>query len=201
MLCFFALSFTTNVKAAGDDAPHVSLGNTYSHLDPNRRVPDRLLAEALVYFDANASKIKNKNFITIIDYGMKSNVKRMFVVDMESGAVDAYLVSHGKGSDPNHDGYADAFSNSHSSHMSSLGFALTAETYNGKHGYSLKMDGLSKSNSNDRARTIVFHSADYVAPHRVLGRSHGCPSVEEGSHTNLFKRIKGGSLVYKATSR
>jgi len=173
-----------------------------AQLDPEKIIPEPLLDEALVFFESNKPKIRNKNFITIIDYGMNSSNKRMFVVDIKSGGVESFLTAHGKGSDMNHDGFADSFSNQEGSLKSSLGFAVTAETYEGDHGYSLVMDGLSPSNSADRQRMIVFHSAWYVDPqYKPLGRSHGCPAVEVGLHYALFDQIKGGSLIYKASTR
>jgi hypothetical protein len=106
-------------------------------------------------------------------------------------------VAHGSGSDTNHDGVATAFSNTSGSHMSSLGFMLTAETYNGKHGESLRMDGLESRNSNVRARAIVVHSASYVDPDlSKMGRSQGCPAVSLANIKDFMAKTKNGSLYY-----
>ncbi|MCP5916770.1 murein L,D-transpeptidase catalytic domain family protein, partial [Klebsiella pneumoniae] len=75
---------------------------------------------------------------------------RFFIVDMNSGSVWPLHVAHGKGSDSNHDGYAEKFSNTSGSNASSLGYYITAETYNGSNGYSLRLDGMSSTNSNAR---------------------------------------------------
>jgi hypothetical protein len=80
--------------------------------------------------------------------------------------------------------------------MSSLGFYLTAETYNGEHGYSLRLDGLSSTNSNARERAIVIHAADYVAPGEKIGRSWGCPAVEPRYHQQIIDELKEGALIY-----
>src|SRR5690606_36020275 len=77
---------------------------------------------------------------------------------------------------------ATDFSNTESSFQSSLGFYVTAETYYGKNGLSLFLDGQEKGfNSNARQRYVVVHGADYANPDFIertgrLGRSLGCPA-------------------------
>lgn len=168
----------------------------YSHLDPDGIVPQKLLITATEYFDSNISKIKNQRFMGIIDFKQHNSKERFYIIDMESGRVETYLTAHGKNSDPDHDGYATKFSNTPDSLMSSLGFYLTAETYNGSNGYSLRLDGLTSTNSNARARAIVIHGADYVSPGSKIGRSYGCPALEMRYHADLINRLKGGSLLY-----
>ena len=158
-----------------------------------------LFQEAIAARNEHAGDIKNDRFITIIDYRKPSSEKRLYLIDTEKGTVEAMLVAHGQGSDANHDGMADTFSNVPQSKMTSLGAFLTAETYTGKHGLSLRLDGLSESNTNARARAIVIHGADYVNPTRkTQGRSWGCPAVERGLAKNLIEAIKGGSFIYAA---
>lgn len=160
-------------------------------------VPEIPLRRAFDYFDKNQSIIKNKKYITIIDFSQHSSNKRFYLIDMKTGVVDKLLTAHGKGSDPNHDGIATQFSNISGSNMTSLGFMLTAERYNGKHGISLRLDGLEDINSNARPRAIVIHGADYVDPSRpIMGRSLGCPAVENRLIASLIKTIENGSLVY-----
>ena len=55
-------------------------------------------------------------------------------------------------SDPENDGTPRRFSNVEGSLQSSLGYYVTAETYEGKWGYSLRLDGLSATNSQVRKR-------------------------------------------------
>ena len=70
------------------------------------------------------------------------------------------VVSHGRNSGQL---MAESFSNKPESYKSSLGFFKTAETYFGKHGYSLRIDGLEKGiNDQARNRAIVIHGADYA---------------------------------------
>jgi hypothetical protein len=160
-------------------------------------VPEIALDEALDYFDQNVSLITNPNYLTIIDFSQHSSQERMYLGNLNSGVVEKLLVAHGKGSDPDHDGMANTFSNSPGSQASSLGFYLVAETYNGKHGYSARMDGLSESNSNARARAIVIHGADYVKQGlSKMGRSFGCPAVESNRAADIIDRLKDGSLLY-----
>ncbi|MDD4973996.1 MAG: murein L,D-transpeptidase catalytic domain family protein [Bacteriovorax sp.] len=173
-------------------------GSDYSYLDPDHLIPAKLLARALTYFDSHLDKIPNKRFLGLIDFKQHNSHERFYIVDMESGRVEKYLVAHGKNSDPYFTGYAKKFSNTNDSNMSSLGFYLTAETYNGVHGYSLRLDGLSSTNSNARARAIVIHAADYVAPGDKIGRSFGCPAVESRYHQQIIDQIKEGSLLYAA---
>jgi hypothetical protein len=109
------------------------------------------------------------------------------------------LVAHGKGSGDN---FATSFSNQMGSSQSSLGLYVTASPYEGKHGYSLKLQGL-ESGINDQAepRAIVIHGAWYVSKsmieqHQRLGRSLGCPAVEESVVKPLIDTLKGGNLLF-----
>lgn len=169
----------------------------YDYVDPQNIVPTAHLKAAILYYDANLSKIKNKNVLSVLDFSKSSTQKRFFLIDMKTGAVAPYHVSHGKGSDSNHDGYAEKFSNTEGSNASSLGFYMTAETYNGSNGFSLRLDGLSKTNSNARSRAIVVHGADYVEDrNRIQGRSWGCPAFSQANKTKIINLIKGGSVIY-----
>lgn len=191
---------TTPTTPSNPTTPTPPVSNAYSHLDPEGMVPKTLLTKAVAYFDQNKTKIKNKDVLIIIDFKQHSSKERFFVIDMESGHVEKYLTAHGKGSDPNHTGYATIFSNQSGSNASSLGFYLTAETYYGSNGFSLKLDGLSSTNSNARARAVVVHGADYVTPGSKMGRSWGCPALEMRFHDDVINQIKGGALMYAERS-
>lgn len=167
-----------------------------SFLDPDHEVPRTLLNKALTYYDNNLTKIKNREVLGIIDFKEHNSKERFYIIDMVSGKVDKYLVAHGKNSDPDFDGYATIFSNTINSEMSSQGFYLTAETYEGSHGHSLALDGLSSTNSNARKRSIVIHPADYVSPGSKIGRSWGCPALEPRYSYEIIERIKNGALIY-----
>ncbi len=173
----------------------------YSHLDPNHIVPSALLQKAVVYFEANKSRFGNQRYLSVIDFSKNSKKARFFVVNLETGAVWAMHTAHGSGSDRNHDGIADSFGNVSGSGKSSLGFYRTAETYSGKHGNSLRLDGLSSTNSKARSRAIVIHAANYVSEAAVIqGRSLGCPAVTPANRDKLIGQIKAGSLIYAGLS-
>lgn len=169
----------------------------YAHVDQNKVVPPDLLKKTLIFYETNQKIIKNKDYVVIIDFKQKNTKKRFYLVDMASGEVEQYLTAHGKNSDPDFDGYATKFSNTPDSLMSSLGYYLTAETYYGEHGYSLRLDGLSSTNSNARRRAIVIHGAWYVnnllSP---IGRSYGCPALDENYSAQVIDMIKGGTLIF-----
>jgi len=82
-----------------------------------------------------------------------------------------------------------------------VGLFVTAETYSGKHGYTLKLDGLEEGvNDNARERLIVLHGAHYVSEGRagnhLIGRSWGCPAVRPAIARILIDAIKGGSVLW-----
>jgi len=138
--------------------------------------------------------------LTIIDYSLPSTEKRLWVFDLSShDLLYEEFVAHGEGTGDN---VARKFSNSPESHQSSLGLFSTDETYVGKNGYSLRLNGLD-TGFNDRARerAIVMHGAPYVSAAVVkkqgrLGRSFGCPAVRTAIATPLIDAIKGGNFVF-----
>lgn len=193
---FSALAALMLMFAVAAPAHAVSLAE-FDHLDPHNIVPDRPLREAVTYFKLHENQFSNRNYIVVIDYSQPSNHKRMYVINMKTGQVEAHLVANGKGSDKNKDGMAEKFSNAGSSHASSLGPFRTAEIYFGKHGKSLRLDGLSSSNSNARARAVVVHGARYVNERSSrAGRSWGCPAVDPSVINPLIAKIKDGALIY-----
>lgn len=144
-------------------------------------------------------KIK-KDLLTLIDFSKSSNTKRLWIIDMKTKTI-LYntLVAHGRNSG---DEFATSFSNVSSSNKSSLGFYATGEIYNGKHGASLRLDGLEKGvNSNARSRAVVMHAADYVSEkfiqlHHRLGRSQGCPALPNHLNKEIINLIQGKSCLY-----
>lgn len=156
-----------------------------------------LLQEAMAAKADAASEINNDRYFSVIDYRAPSNVPRYFLVDTTDMSAEVFLVAHGRGSDLNHDGIADRFSNIEGSKMTSLGAYVTGRTYYGAHGLSLKLKGLSPQNSRAEERLIVIHGADYVhADRAVLGRSWGCPALARDDAERIIPLIKGGSFLY-----
>lgn len=142
---------------------------------------------------------KTKSIMTLIDFTKPSTEKRLFVFDMEQKKMlFSSVVSHGRNSGGN---YATSFSNKYGSYQSSLGFYLTENTYQGKNGYSLVLNGLEKG-INDRAkeRAIVMHGAAYANPSTIasgrLGRSLGCPALPQALAKPVIDTIKKGSVLF-----
>ncbi|MEB2780949.1 murein L,D-transpeptidase catalytic domain family protein [Algoriphagus sp. C2-6-M1] len=138
--------------------------------------------------------------LTVIDFSLPSTAKRMWIIDPEKGEILLNsVVSHGRNSG---DLMANNFSNIPESFKSSLGFYKTAETYSGKHGYSLRLDGLEKGfNDQARNRAIVIHGADYAKEEFAksvgrLGRSLGCPALPSELSARAIDLIKNGSLLF-----
>ena len=138
--------------------------------------------------------------LTVIDFSRRSTEKRMWVYDLRSRTLlFDELVSHGRGSGQ---ALATAFSNDAESNRSSLGLYRTGETYMGKHGYSLRLDGLEPGfNDHARQRAIVMHAAEYVnaAAARAqgyLGRSLGCPALRPEIAKSVIDAVKGGGLLF-----
>ncbi len=141
-----------------------------------------------------------KEFLTIIDFSLSSNVERLWVINMlTKKVVLKSLVAHGRNSG---DEFADKFSNTSESFQSSLGFYATGEVYQGKHGLSLRFDGLEYGiNDNARNRAVVIHGADYASEkfsktHGRLGRSQGCPAVPYSIHKEFINTIKDKSCLF-----
>lgn len=185
---------------ASSDADEIL--KNYDYVDPTRIVPYQALTEVLLYFHQNKVKFANTQYVSVINFGQSSKEKRFYIINMKTGSVWALHTAHGKGSDSNHDGFAEKFSNVSGSNASSLGFYKAAETYYGSHGLSLRLDGLSSTNSNARARAIVIHGADYVQESNVIqGRSWGCPAVTQSNRDAVIKYLKGGSLIYAVVDK
>ena len=148
----------------------------------------------------NMNDLNKKSIVSIIDFSKPSTEKRFFVVDLENRKlIYKCFVAHGKNSGEN---YAKSFSNQPESLKSSLGFFLTAETFSGDNGYSLRLDGLEKGiNNNARAREIVIHGAEYVSEGFIkkygrLGRSWGCPALPVEISKEIIDKITGGSCLF-----
>jgi hypothetical protein len=138
--------------------------------------------------------------ISICDFSLSSNVKRLWVIDLkDSRVLINSLVAHGQGTGEE---FAMKFSNTENSHQSSLGFYVTEDTYIGDNGYSLKLNGMDVG-YNDAAydRAIVMHGADYVCDSYIrdnkrLGRSWGCPAVPATTAKNIINTIKNKTCLY-----
>lgn len=138
--------------------------------------------------------------LAVIDFSLPSSEQRLWIFDLQRKKLLLQdLVAHGAGSGDN---YAAAFSNIEGSHQSSIGLFRTQESYIGRHGYSLRMDGLEPGiNDLARQRAIVIHAADYVDPGWVdrygrIGRSQGCPAVRPEVASMVVDNLKGGQFMF-----
>jgi len=157
---------------------------------------EHALKKALDFYFKNKKKLGlSDRYMAIADFSKSSKNKRLAIINLEDKTTDFYKVSHGKGSDPNHDLIMDEFLNRPGSYGTPAGFHKMTTTYLGQHGLSLKMQGLEESNKNSEARAIVLHGADYVSWEHT-GRSQGCPAVEKKWTSLIIDQLKGGSLFY-----
>jgi hypothetical protein len=164
-------------------------------------IPQDLKRKALEYFNANAGRIKNKRYIGVVDFSAHSSKDRFWILDLQNGAEHAMHVAHGAGSDPDADGFATRFRNVPNSRASSLGFYVTGELYRGKHGRSMRLHGLSSTNSNALSRAVVMHESNYVREANVRqGRSFGCLALAPTEIGNALASLRGGALIYAGLS-
>jgi hypothetical protein len=118
-----------------------------------------------------------------------------------NGTYESHAVAHGRGSDPDHSGFVEMFSNQFGSYASSNGTYITADTYEGKYGHSMKVQGLDWTNNNAESRAIVIHNAwyaepDMIAQHGKLGRSEGCFAFSRESQWRVMDRLADGRMIF-----
>lgn len=191
----YAKTLETNVEA--------KIEMVYNNLNSNKFTLPKLESFTVAlkgFYSLKEKGLIKKDILTIVDFSLSSNTKRLWVIDLITGNVlFNSLVAHGKNTGEE---YASNFSNASESFKSSLGFYSTGEIYNGKHGMSLRLDGLEKGvNDNARARGVVMHAAEYVSDsfiknnHR-LGRSQGCPAVPVALSKEIISLIKDKSCFF-----
>jgi hypothetical protein len=168
-------------------------------VDPSARVRPALLSQALAAWAAHPAARRDR--MAVADFAASSATPRLFLIDLTTGAVEAYRTAHGKGSDPAHGGMAASFSNTPGANATSLGAYRTGARYFGAHGLSLYLDGLDETNSNARSRAIVLHAAAYMAPDFIArfgrpGRSLGCFVVAPEEVQHVVEWLEGGVLIY-----
>lgn len=142
-----------------------------------------------------------KDIAGIADFGLPSSMPRFHFANLENGTVRSFLVAHGTGSDPEHDGFLNWFSNVEGSNATSRGAYVTYEWYSGKYGTSIRLGGLDPDNSNTLDRAIVMHSAWYAEPGMIekwgkLGRSNGCFAMSPADFREALWHLSGGRLLF-----
>jgi hypothetical protein len=160
------------------------------------RVPPRALRMALTAQNRlqAAGAAVRPDRLMVIDYAKPSSEPRLWVFDLDcKRLLFEEVVAHGKGSGGDR---SIRFSNEPGSLMSSLGVFLTADTYIGKHGLSLRLRGMEEGiNDLSMERAIVIHAASYVHPGGPIGRSWGCPAVRPEISRALIESVRGGTLL------
>lgn len=176
---------------------------TYNNLHSSKFALPKLESFAVAlkgYYSLKEKGLVKKDILTLIDFSLSSNTKRLWVINLSTGDILFHsLVAHGRNTGEE---FASNFSNASESYKSSLGFYATGEIYSGKHGMSLRLDGLEKGvNDNARARGVVMHAADYVSNSFIknnsrLGRSQGCPAVPAEISKEIINVIKDKSCFF-----
>lgn len=160
-----------------------------------------LHGRALAALDCHDAVITARDRVGIVDFSRPSRAPRFHILDLASGERKTMLVAHGKGSDPDHCGWLEHFSNVPGSEASSAGAYLTGALYEGKHGRSRRLTGLDTRNNMAEERAIVIHGAWYVSSqmvrdHGKIGRSQGCLAVATDDLDMVLTSLPEGSLIY-----
>lgn len=198
-LAFVLFSLHVQAKPCSERAPDSLLTSLIRQASGLRENVLRLAIEA-----ANCAEdkglVKRRDVLTVIDYSLPSSEPRLFVFDLAAQKLlFRELVAHGKNSGGDR---ASFFSNESGSEASSLGLFVTADTYVGGNGYSLRLRGLEEG-VNDMAfdRAIVMHGAYYVSREAIralgrLGRSWGCPALRAEIAKKVIDTVRGGSPIF-----
>ncbi len=175
-------------------------GRLFAQAGPDPRTR-RLLGIAQQEVARAGAALWRRDLVGIADFGLHSSQPRFHFVNLEAGTADSVLVSHGSGSDPEHDGWLNGYSNLTNSWATSRGAYITWEWYEGRYGTSVRLGGLDADNSNAFPRAIVMHAANYATPDHVarwgrLGRSNGCFAFGPEVFPQALTRLMGGRLLF-----
>ncbi len=190
LLAWTALPAVARPPGLGSAAPMVDAG---------------LINRALEALFRHHAAIWSRDVIAIADFGLPSSAPRFFLVELLRGTTTSLLVSHGRGSDPDHSGMLQSFSNVVGSLATSEGAYLTGQAYDGINGPSRRLIGLDPTNSHAEERAIVIHSAAYahadmIARQGKLGRSDGCFAFGEQDIGLVLARLGHDRLLYAGRS-
>lgn len=146
-------------------------------------------------------------YVVMVDFGKSSAQERLFVYDLEEKEyIYSGVVQHGMGR--NSTARKPEFSNEVGSKCSSLGMYRVAE-YSRIYGIDIvkipcfRLDGLSSTNSNARARGILIHPSlsTTLLPFEIWGmslpltfESYGCFAVSMHTMRKLSE-LKGNGAV------
>ena len=161
----------------------------------------RILDAAAKHKDRVADKLWRADKVGIADFAQPSWMPRMHLADLENGTVRSFLTAHGRGSDPEHTGYLQRFSQEPGSEATSRGAYLTCEWYTGKYGTSIRLVGLDDDNRTALQRLIVVHPAWYVGQSMIdkwgkIGRSEGCFALSDSDFNDVLYNLSFGRLLF-----
>jgi hypothetical protein len=160
-----------------------------------------LLERAKAALDRHHNEFDLRDRVALADFSTASRNMRFHIVDLISGQSWSYLVAHGKGSDPEHTGFLQRFSNDMGSLATSDGAYKTGDIYTGVHGMAMRLNGLDPTNNLADPRAIVIHGADYVSENHIAtwgkcGRSEGCFAVAPHMLSAVVTLLGPGRLLY-----
>ena len=178
-------------------APAKVFAQAYSPSEQHRKILD----VARDQMERMRPLLWRTDVVGVADFGLPSSLPRLHFANLEKGEVRSFLVAHGRGSDPEHDGFLKWFSNAVGSEATSRGAYITYEWYNGKYGTSIRLGGVDPDNSNALERAIVMHPAWYAAPDMLekwgkLGRSEGCFAMSPDDFNEALWHLSGGRLLF-----
>ncbi|SLJ96246.1 murein L,D-transpeptidase catalytic domain-containing protein [Novosphingobium mathurense] len=169
-----------------------------SSLNPYER---KIMDVAARQAERVGNKVWRTDLVGVADFAQPSWKPRLHFANIETGTVRSFLLAHGRGSDPEHSGWLQRFSNTPGSEATSRGAFLTCEWYKGKYGTSIRLVGLDEDNSMALQRAIVMHPAWYVDQTMIekwgkLGRSEGCFAMSNSNFNEALWHLSGGRLLY-----
>lgn len=188
-------------SGAGAAASLALPARVFAQVNPTAARDAELLRIAREQVARAGAKLWHRDKVAIADFGLHSAHKRFHFVDLVNNRVESFHVSHGDGSDPDHDGWLKWYSNLEGSHCTSKGAYMTRSWYVGKFGTSIRLDGLDPTNSNALPRAIVMHQAAYARPEHIdrygrLGRSNGCFAMGPEQFDRALIELAGGRMLY-----
>lgn len=213
-ICFLAAACAT---------PQVeqSACEPYMGLDPTCLVDRSLLKEAVDSYRAHYSKMKVGASVTyteygaaipfttrwlrtdrlmVVDFSKPAYEKRLYILDWKTGAVEAYHVSHGRGSALNERSYhAKRFTNLVGSGTSSVGAYVGGQQYTSpRWGLALRLQGLDATNNRALERTIVFHANQtfFDKGRNIFGWSCGCFMMDTADLPRAIQVLMEGGFLY-----
>lgn len=173
---------------------------------PTRNELDKIPAEVQRAFALRAERAAKGlkggkcNWIFEVDYSINAKFPRFFVYSIRDKKLYKYKCAHGIGgaNKSPRDGRCREFSNTPGSFMSSLGNILTGpKIRSDATGISVRLNGLSPTNSNMYSRGCHLHGGSYVSDNEagtdtsIPGFSQGCIVVDD----KYINRGTGGELI------